>query len=304
MAFVYGTNGNDHITPNYNNGPYFYADAVYLYDGHDYVNTSSGDDYIDGGAGNDTVDAGDGADQIQGGGGDDRLNGDLGNDLIRGGEGNDIINGGLSDDLLHGDAGNDTFLHTGADGWDNYYGGTGYDVISLAVLHHAAIWGQIKINTITDIEAIVNSDISRPVDILVKGSADFSNVSITNIRHILGQGTNDYILGNAGNNWIKGDAGNDHLYGNAGNDTIEGGTGNDNLTGGAGTDQFVFTTDQSTDVVTDFVDGEDRVRLATGTDVQITEQDGNATLVLDSTTYVVLQGVTADQIDSTDFLFG
>ena len=46
-----------------------------------------------------------------------------------------------------------------------------------------------------------------------------------------------------------------------GNDTLIGGTGNDTLTGDAGNDIFVFAKDGSTDTITDFQTGADKVDL-------------------------------------------
>lgn len=65
-------------------------------------------------------------------------------------------------------------------------------------------------------------------------------------------------------------AGNDILMGNdvankldagAGNDTLTGGLGNDTLTGGTGSDKFVFANDKSTDTITDFQTGVDKIDL-------------------------------------------
>jgi beta-glucanase (GH16 family) len=60
-------------------------------------------------------------------------------------------------------------------------------------------------------------------------------------------------VGNALGNIISGDAG---------NQTLDGGFGNDVLTGGAGNDLFVIHAGQGSDLVTDFGNGADRIRLA------------------------------------------
>jgi len=66
-------------------------------------------------------------------------------------------------------------------------------------------------------------------------------------------------------------SGNDILQGNdvanvldagAGNDTLTGGLGNDTLIGGLGNDKFVFANDGSTDTVTDFQSGADKIDLS------------------------------------------
>ena len=51
------------------------------------------------------------------------------------------------------------------------------------------------------------------------------------------------------------------LRGYGGNDTLIGGTGNDTLKGDAGNDIFVFANDGSTDTISDFQTGADKVDL-------------------------------------------
>jgi Ca2+-binding RTX toxin-like protein len=312
MAVVYGTNGNDYIVPDYLNGPWYYSDTVYLYDGDDYVDTSSGDDYIEAGAGSDTVDAGDGDDQIFGGIGNDTLNGDLGNDVIYGGDGDDIINGGLQDDFLYGDAGNDVFLHTGLDGWDHYSGGTGTDTIYIQNVSSSATFGQIKISSLDSIEAIVNGDSTKDVDILVDGSIDFSGTGLTNIRDIVGSSGDDSITASTGADVVKGRDGDDFIDGWSGNDTLEGGNGNDDLfgnagydtlTGGAGADRFFFVQDGAVDTVTDFEDGTDLLVFAGATSLSLFDYGGHAAFELNGDTYVILEGIDVAQIDSSDYAF-
>ena len=78
---------------------------------------------------------------------------------------------------------------------------------------------------------------------------------------------NDNIDGGAGNDTITAAAGNDVVAGGAGNDSIVGGTGADSLTGGDGNDTFAIDQDASdsvvgsTDVVTGFVSGTDKISV-------------------------------------------
>lgn len=79
----------------------------------------------------------------------------------------------------------------------------------------------------------------------------------------------DHLNGTTANNVIDGKGGNDVINAAAGNDTIFGGAGYDTLTGGAGNDIFAFrsaaeigTGPINQDVITDFVQGQDKIDLS------------------------------------------
>lgn len=82
-----------------------------------------------------------------------------------------------------------------------------------------------------------------------------------------GEGANDVINGGDGNDILDGGKGRDVIDGGAGDDMIYGGHGNDTLTGGAGADLFIFTEIEdlwnggAREVITDFTQGEDRLRM-------------------------------------------
>ena len=102
-----------------------------------------------------------------------------------------------------------------------------------------------------------------------------------NFENATGGGGNDTIYGSNENNILNGGGGNDTIVGLGGDDTINGGAGddvmkgslgNDTLTGGIGNDKFVFSLDApsgnvaknedgSTDRVTDFTLGEDKIQF-------------------------------------------
>jgi Ca2+-binding RTX toxin-like protein len=131
---------------------------------------------------------------------------------------------------------------------------------------------------------------------------------------IQGQGGNDFLFGDEGADRIFGNAGFDDLFGNTGDDTLKGGSdndrltggdgndlllgdsgddllrgeaGNDRLAGGTGNDTFQFTqfgtdtpaTDVGSDLIRDFVVGEDQLELGAGHSWTITST-GTQTLVL------------------------
>jgi|GEM_PF-474661 Ca2+-binding RTX toxin-like protein len=124
---------------------------------------------------------------------------------------------------------------------------------------------------------------------------------------------NDYIWGNAGNDWLNGNLGNDRinggdgddeLYGGQGDDLVIGGVGNNTVTGGLGQDQFVLTTGSSSNLITDFTDGEDLIVLEEGlTFEQLTiETAQNATIVkFNNEILATLNGVESSLMTADDF---
>lgn len=96
-------------------------------------------------------------------------------------------------------------------------------------------------------------------------TSEYQNVSIAygvTIEDATGGSARDLLWGNEVANVLSGLGGNDVLNGFEGNDTLIGGTGTDTLTGGAGDDVFVFANDGSTDTITDFQSGHDRIDLS------------------------------------------
>jgi predicted extracellular nuclease/Ca2+-binding RTX toxin-like protein len=109
---------------------------------------------------------------------------------------------------------------------------------------------------------------------------------------------NDTLNGGDGNDVLFGDLGNDILNGGAGQDELFGGLGNDTLSGGTGADLFHFGRAESSDTITDFNTGEDRIILDDGVSVQKSKvadvnHDGvkDVTLTLSQGTSVTLLGV-------------
>ena len=83
-----------------------------------------------------------------------------------------------------------------------------------------------------------------------------------------GGGAQEIFLGGAGNDQLHGDGDLDSLVGGIDDDRLWGGKGSDTLVGGDGADRFIFLTDDigtfwtSTDVIEDFVNGQDKINLA------------------------------------------
>lgn len=158
---------------------------------------------------------------------------------------------------------------------------------------------------------------------------------------IYGSEGNDLLLGQAGNDILRGGVGSDTLYGNEGNDSLNGdgladvlygdagndrlnggggadlligGAGRDVLTGGNGRDGFVLanggggSTLGAADVITDFQNGRDTLRLSglTFADLSITQGTGSFardTIIRNRRTgeyLAILKRVSSRLIDSRD----
>ncbi|HIK09737.1 MAG TPA: DUF4347 domain-containing protein [Oscillatoriaceae cyanobacterium M33_DOE_052] len=250
-------------------------DLIYGDRGSDTLMGDQGNDVMFGGPGEPELADQDATDYLYGGAGDDFLSGNQGDDFLSGGVGNDTIYGGQNNDiargeegndLLFGDKGNDTFC--GGNGDDTLYGGTGSDI----------------------------------------GIGDSGEQD-----KLLGGAGNDLINGNEGNDSICGGDGNDTIYGgkdddlieaHAGDDLILGDLGNDTLIGGSGSDTFVLRAGAGSDIIIDFTDGVDFLRLSGGltvADLTITG-DANATLIkFGDELLATLGGVNFSLINETDF---
>lgn len=133
---------------------------------------------------------------------------------------------------------------------------------------------------------------------------------------IEGDDGHDRIIGGSGNDRLEGDDGNDTINGGAGNDWIEGDDGNDTLTGGKGADTFVFGDDDDDfDIITDF-SRQDTIRIEVDDDGRTTFDDlvlrnTNRGVVItlsdddsgDDDLTVLLEGVRANQLDASQFMF-
>jgi serralysin len=168
----------------------------------------------------------------------------VGNDHLYGGgplqtpgDGADTLNAGDGSDYIQGNAGADSL--NGGQGSDRIYGGSGDDVIQ-GDAGNDTINGNLGNDTI---------------------NADDGN---------------DFIRGGQGNDTILGGAGDDIVMGDLGADTISGNTGADILIGGEGADLFDFSHPRDGeyaiqytraylfDVIADYQDGTDHIRIAGG----------------------------------------
>jgi serralysin len=191
--------------------------------------TGSGSDAILGNGNGNFISGGAGSDTITGGDGNDHLYGGAAVPVV--GDGADAISGGGGSDYIQGNAGSDQL--DGDAGSDRIQGGQGDDNIS----------GGAGNDTI-------NGNLGNDV---IDGGVD-----------------NDSLRGGQGNDNLSGGGGNDILQGDLGADNLTGGAGIDMLTGGGEADTFIFNAGDAaysssmTDMITDFADGVDRIRLGLG----------------------------------------
>ncbi|MDJ0571642.1 MAG: peroxidase family protein [Pleurocapsa sp. MO_192.B19] len=118
----------------------------------------------------------------------------------------------------------------------------------------------------------------------------------------------DLLKGFDGNDEINGGDGNDRLYGGSGDDVVDGGSGNDLIRLGRGRDTFVLSSDNGFDLVLDFKNGEDKIRLNDGltfNNLEIFSQGSNTIIrnLITGENLAELRDVSSTDIDIDDFIF-
>jgi len=187
------------------------------------------------------------ANTLNGNSGDNTLNGGAGADTLLGNAGNDTLLGGSHNDLLNGGAGNDTM--NGGDQTDTVSYAGAAAAVTVALIAGAQATGGSGSDTLSNVENL-------------SGSSHADTLTGDNAVNIL--------TGFNGNDTLDGLGGNDTLLGEIGADTLVGGLGRDLMTGGSSADIFDFNAVNETgitggtrDQIIDFVQGSDKVDLAT-----------------------------------------
>ena len=251
------------------------GDLLGVTGGNDGLSTGgSGNNTLHGDAGGNLIaGASGGGDSLFGGNDGDLLYGDAGGSIDDASSGgNDTLAGGRGGDLLYGDAGLDD---SGNGGDDQLYGNTN---LTLALFQpdtdgdtlyggsgHDSLYGESGLS-IDDLSA----GFSLAGDTLYGelGNDELYGDTGADLDGLV-RGGNDTLFGGDGNDTLHGDAGGSD-GGRGGNDTLDGGEGSDTLTGGSGDDIFAFhdgdggATLALADVITDFVEGTDKIGLYTG----------------------------------------
>jgi Ca2+-binding RTX toxin-like protein len=211
----------------------------------------------------------------------DNINAGAGNDIVAGMNGNDILKGGSGSDRLFGGAGNDVL--DGGSGDDYIFGGNhqydyaaGNDTVDYGDSRGAVT---IRLEGGTANGSSIGHDRLYDIDNVNggRGNDDMSGNSLTNLfrgdsgadalrglggdDELRGGNDKDRLWGGDGNDRLFGEASSDTLDGGSGDDRLDGGTGTDRLTGGTGRDSFTFAAGYFRDVVTDFENNLDTIRL-------------------------------------------
>ncbi|TLP43123.1 hypothetical protein FDK21_18070 [Cohaesibacter sp. CAU 1516] len=273
---IVGNAGNNILNGAFGN------DTLFGGAGDDIFQDDIGADRMVGGTGNDTYyvdDAGDRIEEYDGGGNDKVFSsisfalrdqsqyledltllgqghingtGNALNNVIVGNGGNNILNGAAGDDTLFGGAGDDIFKDN--IGADQMVGGIGNDTY---YVDNAG-------DTIEEAFGAGTDHVYSTISFALRNQSQYlESLTLTGLANTTGTGNGlaNTITGNDGNNILNGAFGNDILIGGKGNDAFLDDSGNDQFTGGEGSDVFIFRRAGEMDVITDFENGIDTIRI-------------------------------------------
>ena len=146
---------------------------------------------------------------------------------------------------------------------------------------------------------------------IITGTSGFDNLIGTNgadqIKGLNGKdlldggGGNDTLDGGNGRDSLIGGAGDDSLFGGNGRDLLIGGAGDDILTGWTGKDIFVLNLDRSSDTITDFVLGSDRLSLGGNLEFNDLSFSGS-TIQVGNELLATLDGVDTQVLTADNFV--
>lgn len=184
---------------------------------------------------------------------------------------------------------------------------------TLCLMNAAAFETGQGMGNITSIDTAMNGDTlsifvteerADRVQVFTADYSDLGNLITATSSTTTGTGKDDRLLGRSSA---------DTLSGGAGDDFLHDGAGADRLTGGAGADVFVFCADTSTDVITDFELGVDRIdlsdwgRIYSADALTITSTSTGATISFGGNVLTVTNAaggaLTAQAFDDSDFIF-
>ena len=304
----------------------------------DSLTGDAGANHLAGQAGADTLSGGGGADTLMGAAGDDRLAGGAQADQLDGGIGTDTAAYAQSAAAVMvslagqgsgqgGDAAGDTYqsienlvgsamadVLTGSDGANLLQGGAGADTLDggleadtldggseVDLVNYGRSNAAVMVNLSTGQTCGGHAECDRLIDIEALSGSTFGD-------RLIGDAGANGLSGQGGDDILSGAGGADLLSGGAGADTLEGGLGADTLDGGMNADIFVFQGDGSSDLVQDFEDGVDMLRILadeSSANLQIGANGADATVTFSNggvTTQITLAGA-AGLISEADVEF-
>lgn len=118
----------------------------------------------------------------------------------------------------------------------------------------------------------------------------------------------DWLDGGVGHDLLMAGSGADRLFGGKGDDVLAAQGGADTMTGGGGADDFVFAAPARRMVIRDFTPGTDRLLFAFADDIEASDlrmtDQSEGLLIRMAGFAVTLQGVTAQDLQADDLVFG
>lgn len=216
------------------------------------------------------------AETIRGSSFSDRLEGLAGNDTLEGGRGNDTLSGGAGNDVYEVHEFNDVIVEQASAGTDEIRSYI-YNVFLADNVENARIMlkgmAYLTGNALNNVlesgvgDSVLKGDLGQDTASYVHAAAGVNaSLALTTAQNTGGSGFDTFfsienLTGSALADQLTGDALDNRLSGGAGDDTLSGGAGHDRLTGGTGNDRFVLA-DLSSDTLTDFVVGADKIALS------------------------------------------
>lgn len=229
------------------------------------------------------------------------------------GDGNDVVTTTAAGETVFGGLGNDALVagDSSFGNGDVYDGGAGLgDTLDFSAFGWGTPPSEVRFDLGND-EASYNGAVEAILGIEnFLGSTGDEKVFGANGEDntLAGNAGNDVINGRTGNDDIDGGAGNDSLIGGGGADSITDGDGLDRVSGAKGADVFDFGIDGFDDVITDYNDSADLIRLVGQTfgTLTFTQVNGKTVEIDYGTDTLVVKNKTAllvSDFAANDFLF-
>ena len=231
------------------------------------------------------------------------ITGNAQDNIIYAGKAGGTINGGAGNDTLYGGAGNDTFVYVAGGGSDTikaYVEDQDILKIESASISNAVFTDNNAVFTIGDGSVTVEGGADKNITIQnnngsftvsgteIKIGSDYTGVMeaefLSTATKIDGSAAEETIsiVGNAQDNSIYAGKSGGTYKGGIGDDTLYSGAGDDMLYGGAGQDTFVYATGNGNDIIKDYREGQDLLKISAGMISGTMTNDGNLVLEVGS----------------------